>query len=383
MSMHFTNETQNIAIADIQSAGFNASLDFEVRGKFWEVLAASRVTLAVSREYEHFILLMGGNNGYPWQSPLPLPHPSGLFWDGKKSELIVSSTRTPNQIFYFKRIGELDYAREVVPASVQQFDGQLFVPYLSVLLPGTLYIHDLVTMGGELYATITGHNFLAKINKSGGWERVWWPKCVDGLGGAAFNQNYLQLNSIAVGGTPEKSFYTAFSDETSGSKPWKAGYGPRQRGVVFSGVTRDVLYRGLTCPHAAKLRDGKLWLCNSGYGQTGILQNHDNGKEPNFIPVSTTNGFTRGLAFFGENYAVVGLSRVIDFYEPYAPGLKPSDTVCGLVIFDTQTGEEVGALTWPQGYQIYDIQVLPDLIRPMLPHGKENDGVNHALRYLG
>lgn len=383
MRTQFTTETQNMAVADIQNAGIDAKLEFEVRGKFWEALEESKATLAVSREYEHFILLMGGNGGQPWQSPLPLPHPSGLFWDDKSGELIVSSTRTPNQIFYLKQITEQDYERDVVPANVARNQGALFVPYLSVLLPGTLYIHDVVLMGGELYATITGHNFLAKINKQGGWERAWWPKCVDGMGRASFDQNYLQLNSIAVGGSPETSFYTAFSDETSGAKPWKADYGPRERGVVFSGATRDVLYRGLTCPHAAKLKDGKLWLCNSGYGQTGIIENHDNGKEPTFTPVNTTNGFTRGLAFFGEKYAVVGLSKVIDFYEPYAPGLKPADTVCGLVIFDTETGEEVGALSWPQGYQIYDIQVLPNFTQPTLPHAKQDDGINHALRYLG
>lgn len=382
MRTQFTTETQNLSIADIQNASIDAKLECEARGRFWETLEECKATLAVSREYEHFIVLMGGNGGNPWQSPLPLPHPSGLFWDDKRGELIVSSTRTPNQIFFLKHIQKSDYERDVVPAHIERTDGTLFIPYASTLLPGTLYIHDVVLMGDEVYATITGHNFLAKLPRHGGWQRVWWPACVDGLGRASFDQNYLQLNSIAIGTSPQDSFYTGFSDEPTGPKPWKAGYGPRGRGVVFSGKTRQVIYKGLTCPHSAKLRHGKLWLCNSGYGETGILENHSGG-ETKFTPVNRTNGFTRGLAFLNDRYAVVGLSKVIDFYEPYAPGLTPKETMCGLVIFDTTTGEEAGALTWPHGYQIYDVQALPHMTRPSLPSAKAADGINHALRYLG
>ena len=131
---------------------------------------------------------------------MDLPHPSGLFYDERLGELIVSSTRTPNQIFFFKRVGDADYAREVVPADFTRPDGTLYIPYRSLVLPGTLYIHDLVLMGENIFVTASGHNFLARVFPLGGWQRVWWPACVDSLGRAAFDQNYLQLNSIACAG---------------------------------------------------------------------------------------------------------------------------------------------------------------------------------------
>jgi len=377
MRKQFTDEVRNLAWASLPDPTGKDVFRFETSGPWWELLDSLDVSLAVSREYEHPLLLLGGNGGRPWQSVLSIPHPSGLYWDEARRELIASSTRTPNQLFFLRALSEGDYAREVVPADLARPDATLFVPVRSILLPGTLYIHDLVLLGDEIHVTATGHNFLARIPRDGGWERVWWPRCVDGLGRASFDQNYLQLNSIARGASPETSVYTAFSDETSGPKPWKAGYGPRGRGVLLDGATREPTVRDLTCPHSARFRDGKVWLCNSGYGELGVV---DGGRHQ---AVARVPGFTRGLALAGD-HALVGLSKVIDFYEPYAPGLDPRQTRCGIVAIDLRSGAEVASLVWPAGYQIYDVQLLPGVTRPLLPAKPgQPDNINVYLRYLG
>lgn len=377
MRKQFTDETRNLAWANLPDGRNDQLFAHETTGPWWELLATLDVALAVSREYEHYLVLLGGDGGQPWQSVLAIPHPSGLFWDDARRELIVSSTRTPNQLFFLRLLDDADYRREVVPSDFVRPDATLFVPSRSILLPGTLYIHDLVLLNGEICVTVTGHNFLARISERGGWERIWWPACVDGLGRASFDQNYLQLNSIARGRSPETSVFTAFSDETSGPKPWKAGYGPRGRGVVFDGGTRQPIVRDLTCPHSARFREERIWLCNSGYGEVGLVEGGA------FQPVARVAGFTRGLAFAGD-YAFVGLSKVIDFYEPYAPGLDPKTTRCGIVAVDLRTGEAVASLVWPEGYQIYDVQVMPGVSRPLLPAKPgEPDDINPYLRYLG
>jgi uncharacterized protein (TIGR03032 family) len=249
------------------------------------------------------------------------------------------------------------------------------------MLPGTLYIHDLVMIGQQIYVTVTGHNFLARIDDKG-WTRVWWPEIVEGLGAEAFRTNYLQLNSIAVGNSPEESFYTAFADDISAGKPWKQGYGPDKRGVVYSGKTRRPIYRGLTCPHAAKLHGDQIWLCNSGYGEVGYLDNLG-GESANWTVVARLPGFTRGLTLV-DGYAVVGLSKVIPKYEPYAPGLKPADTRCGIGIVNMKTGATEALLWWPDGYQIYDVQAMPGVVRPQLPTKPPgSEDINRSLRFLG
>lgn len=381
MRQKYTSEAKNIALSNASEVNTTTLLQSQTTGPWWDLLAELDVTVGVSREYEHFIVLLSSDAGKPVISPLELPHPSGMFFDKQANELIVSSTRTPNQIFWMRPLGEKDLLSDVVPADMEMPHGTMFLPYRSILLPGTFCIHDIAMMGGELYATITGHNFLAKLGASGGWERVWWPSLLDDMGRAAFDQNYLQLNSIAVGTKPEDSFFTAFSDQPTGPKPWKDGYGPKGKGVVFSGATRKVMVRGLTCPHSAKLHQDRLWLCNSGYGEIGFADLSS--AQPEFQPVAKANGFTRGLAIHG-NIAFVGLSAVISFYEPYAPGLDPKKTECGIVAIDLNTGEQVAALTWDQGYQIYDVQLLPGVKRSLLPNGVGGDGsINKHLRFLG
>lgn len=386
MRQRFTNEVKNVAFADLGDSARGDLLRYETVGPFWELLAERDCALAVSREYEHLLLTIGGDGGRPWQSAIELPHPSGLFWDVARGELIVSSTRTPNQVFWFRPLGDADYAREVVPADLVRPDATLLLPTRSLLLPGTLYIHDLYLLGSELFVTATGHNFIAQLLDTGGWRRVWWPRCVDALGRASFDQNYLQLNSAACGTTPGDCFYTGFSDETTGPKPWKAGYGPKGRGVVFAGATRDVVLRDLTCPHSARLRDGDLLLCNSGYGELGVIEaiRTDDPSGNRFESIARVPGFTRGLALLG-NVAFVGLSKVIDFYEPYAPGLDPKASRCGVVAVDWRRGEVLASLVWPDGYQIYDVQILPGIRRPLLPAkpAAEPDAINSYLRYLG
>jgi len=383
----YTNEVDNLAIGvDASDKGFDPKLvAFEETSDFFGLLRSKDFCLAVTREYEHFLLALDGGPDGPVQSPFPLPHPSGFWYDAVTGEIIVSSTRTPNVLVWMSPFTETDAGREIRPRDVDAPVGAtLFLPRKARYLPGSLYIHDVVMMGRDIYAIVTGHNFLAKLSMDNGFERVWCPKVLDSLGDQAFRQNILQLNSIAVGKTPEQSFYTAFSDSTSGPKPWKEGYGPRGKGVVFSGETREPILRGLTCPHAAKLHAGRLWLCDSGYGTVGYVDGFEalDVDRTRFVPVAKAPGFTRGLAFAGD-LVFVGLSKVIPQYEPYAPGLLPQETRCGVWAFDWRTGEVIATLSWPEGYQVYDVQVLPGVKNPRMPlASRESDGINPYLRFL-
>lgn len=386
-SRRYTDEAANVAAgADVTAAQVDPRLlEFEETGGFFDLLAAQNFSLLVSREYEHLLLALDGGPDGPIQSPFPVPHPSGFCFDPASRELVVSSTRTPNILLWFTPFEDLPASREIRPPDVAAPDGEtLFLPRKARYLPGSLYIHDLVKMDGQYFATVTGHNFLGRLSIEAGCERIWWPAALDALGTEAFNQNYFQLNSIAAGGSPETSFYTAFADVTTGVKPWKAGYGPRGKGVIFSGRTRMPILRGLTCPHSAKLNGGKLWLCDSGFGTVGYVdgyETHDPSRT-RYVPVARAPGFTRGLAF-ADDLMFVGLSKVIPQYEPYAPGLDAPSTRCGIWVFDWRTGREVASLSWPEGYQIYDLQLLPGVKRPRLPlAARPSDGINPLLRFL-
>ena len=385
-TQRYTKETGNVAAgSDVRGEDFDWSLlDYEQTGDFFGFLEAQDYSLCVTREYEHFSLFLDGVTGRPHQSPFPLPHPSGVFYDENEAVLYVSSTRTPNIIMEYTQFADSEAGQSILPDDFDEnMGGALFLSRRAQYLPGTLYIHDIVKMGGDLYATITGHNFLARLSPEIGWKRAWWPKKLDEGVERPFATNFFQLNSIAIGATPEESYYTAFSDLITGAKPWKEGYGPNKKGVVFSGKTREPAVRGLTCPHSAKLYEGRLWLCDSGYGQLVAIDGYEDGPESARIEtIATLPGFTRGLAIKGD-YAFVGLSKVIDKYEPYAPGLKPADTKCGICIVNIRTGKLEHALFWPTGYQIYDVQIMPKIKQPRFPLAASGaDGVNRLLRFV-
>ena len=321
----------------------------KVEGKWWDLLDQEGITLLVSREYEHLLMAMCADGAGPLVSYMPLPHPSGLTTDRATGSVYVASTRNPNQVY------NLVPAKGIVPRSdrkCETAEGGLLFPKISRFYPGCLYIHDLALIGDVLYANAVGQNAVVCLNLDGSYEHVWWPKCIETQAGPAFDQNYLQLNSIASGGSLGTSFFTASADKISGRRPGHQNFPVNARGVVFSGATREPFVRGLTRPHSARILDESIWLCNSGYGEVGFVDGD------RFLSIARLQGWTRGLCFCGR-IAFVGISRVIPQYRQYAPGLDSKKSVCGLRAIDTKTGEVLGGLTWPSGNQVFSIDWIP------------------------
>src|SRR5688572_8983927 len=77
---------------------------FKVTGQWWETLAASDVTLLVSREYEHLLMALTVCQDQPYITYLKLPHPSGLAFDLSARVVYIASTRNPNQIMDLKPV---------------------------------------------------------------------------------------------------------------------------------------------------------------------------------------------------------------------------------------------------------------------------------------
>jgi uncharacterized protein (TIGR03032 family) len=319
------------------------------RGAFWDILAARGITVLVTREYEHLVLALHAGRRGPRVSYLPLPHPSGLVFDRKRGVVHVASTRNPNQIV------------DLVPAAAQRraagrglrpLPDRPLLPMRSRFLPGATYLHDLALIGGGLYGNAVGQNAVVRIGDRGGTERVWWPRAIETSAGPIFERNHLQLNSIAAGRTLRTSYFTASTDAVGALRPGHRRFAVDRRGVVFSGATREPVVRGLTRPHSARLRDGMLWVLNSGYGEVGVC---DRGR---FEPIARPGGWTRGLAFVGS-IAIVGTSRVLRRFAHYAPGVDPARSVCGVHLLEASSGRVLGSLLWPLGNQVFGIEVVP------------------------
>lgn len=324
-------------------------LEYRVRGDWWEVLAKHNITLLVGREYEHLLMaLTVTDRGRPHITYLPMPHPSGVAIDRDRESVFIASTRNPNQIFEMKPAHKYI---ERLDAEGPENAGDVLVPVRSRFLPGSLYMHDIALVGRDLYANAVGHNAVVRLDLGGeiGHKYAWWPKCIETKRGPIFGQNHIQLNSIAAGKTLEDSFFTASSDEISSRRPGHKNYPVDRRGVLISGQTREVVARGLTRPHSARLHKGKVWIDDSGYGRLVYREGEA------FTEVAVLPGWTRGLSLLGD-IAFVGTSRVIPRFRQYAPGLDVDSSVSGVHAVDLRSGKTVGSLTWPYGNQIFAIE---------------------------
>jgi len=321
-----------------------------VRGRFWEAVEASGGTLIVTREYEHLVVALAVVRGRKRVSYLRLPHPNGIAVDRRRGLLYIASTRNPNMVF------ELAPARHVKAddAAASGLEGAL-IPVRCSYLPGSLYIHDLALIGGRLHANAVAMNAVVELPPEGGFRPVWWPRSIDGREGPRFERNYLQLNSIAPGRELAGSFFTASAAAPSARRPGHLNFPVEGRGVVFAGQTREVVARGLTRPHSARLHRGSLWLDNSGHGELGRVVGG------RFEPVVRLNGWTRGLQLAGD-LAFVGTSRVIPRFRHYAPGVDPDRSETGVHAVDVKTGRVLGSLVWPLGNQIFAIEAIADTL---------------------
>jgi len=206
-------------------------------------------------------------------------------------------------------------------------------------------------IGDKLYANAVGQNAVIRISEDGCHQRIWWPSCIELDGELHFDQNYLQLNSIAAGANIKESYFSASTDRISSRRPGHKNFRVDKRGVIFSGKTRKPIVSGLTRPHSARIHKGRIWVNNSGYGEVGYV---DNG---NYISFMKVPGWTRGL-FFRKFIALVGSSRVIPRYHMYAPGLDVDASVCGAHILDLENRKIIGSIVWPNGNQVFSIEAV-------------------------
>ncbi len=320
-------------------------LESRAHGDWWDLLDGLGLTLFVTREYEHLVIALSSRRGRPLITFFPVPHPSGLAVDHGRQRLFMASTRNPNQVYVLKPATRL---LERSDTNVKPDFAEPLVPVCSSFYPGSLYIHDLALIGGNLHANAVGHNSIVRLRGEGRFENVWWPRCVERRGKPEFSKNHIQLNSIAAGKTPEDSYYTASSCAIGRLRPGHLRYKVDRQGVVFSGRTREPVCHGLTRPHSARLWKGKIWLANSGYGEIGYVN------DGRLEVVCRLPGWTRGLCLT-KDIAFVATSRVIPRFAQYAPGLAGDSSRCGVHAVSTKTGRVLGSLEWPSGNQVFAI----------------------------
>jgi uncharacterized protein (TIGR03032 family) len=333
-----------------ENAGWNTkSLRFKQTDSFNKILKKLNITLLVSREYEHLLCSYSPTDTGLSQGFLSIPHPSGIAVDKENNRVYVASTRNPNAILEF---GISNESMSRIEDANQEFNQKALMPLRSKFYPGAYYFHDLAIIDGQLYANSVGQNGVVKIDMdSSNTDDLFWqidlgPDHTDKLQ----KGNYIQLNSIAAGNDFESSFFSASTDQPGRIRPGQKNFKVNATGVIFDSKSQ-VIARGLTRPHSARLYRDELWVNNSGYGQLGKIVARQ------FEVQFELPGWTRGLHFVGD-YAFVGYSQVLKKFRQFAPGIDPKNATCGIAAINLKTNEIEAQIEFPFGNQIFQIDAI-------------------------
>src|SRR4029077_12918501 len=112
-------------------------------------------------------------------------------------------------------------------------------------------------------------------------------------------------------------------------------------------------------PHSPRWHAGRLWVCESGTGTLGLID-QNTGK---YEAIAAAPGFTRGLDFAG-GFAFVGLSQVRESAVfsgiPITQRLAEDERTCGVCVIDLASGRVVALLRFETAVQeFFAVAVLP------------------------
>lgn len=218
---------------------------------------------------------------------------------------------------------------------------------------GALDVHDLDWGDGILYAVNTSFSCLIKIDDNFSFTPIWKPPFITKLA----SEDRCHLNGMAIqNGRPK--YVTAFNKGNT-HQSWRQEV--TKAGIIIDIESNQVIAENLPMPHSPRLFDGELYVLFSATGELAKINIETGG----YDVVCRLDGFVRGLAKHGD-YVFIGLSKLRQNSSTFAQlDIAKKALSAGIAIVHLPTGALVGELQYKMSVdEIYDIQILPDLLRP-------------------
>jgi uncharacterized protein (TIGR03032 family) len=269
--------------------------------------------------------------------------PMGLALADGGARLAIGTT---TQVWEFRDVP--DVARRLEPTGSHD---ACFLPRSSHVT-GDVQIHEMAYgASGQLWFVNTRFSCLATLDPDSSFVPRWRPPFVTELEPS----DRCHLNGLAmVDGKPRYVTALGETNEMGGWRPNKA-----RGGLVMDLDSGAILCRGLSMPHSPRWYAGRLWICESGSGTLGFVDQNTGRYEA----ALAMPGFTRGLDFAG-NLAFVGLSQVRESAVfsgiPITERLAPEERTCGVCVVDLRGGETIALLKFESGVQeVFAVALLP------------------------
>jgi uncharacterized protein (TIGR03032 family) len=162
----------------------------------------------------------------------------------------------------------------VMPAGQGSADGPdaVFAPH-AAWVTGDVDAHD-VGFGadGRPLFVNTLFSCIATVSDGHSFKPVWKPKFISRLAA----EDRCHLNGMAMeGGEPRYATAVSASDVADGWRDRRV-----DGGIAIDVRSQEIVASGLSMPHSPRLRDGRLWLLNSGTGSLDLSTLHRGGSRP-------------------------------------------------------------------------------------------------------
>jgi uncharacterized protein (TIGR03032 family) len=257
------------------------------------------------------------------------------------------------------QIHRFDNVLQQGQANADGFDA-VYAPH-AAWVTGDLDVHD-VGFGEDGRPLFVNTLFacLASVSEGHNFRPIWKPPFISKLA----PEDRCHLNGLAIeNGKPRFVTAVSASDVADGWRDRR-----HDGGVVVDVATNEIVAAGLSMPHSPRLRDGRLYLLNSGTGEFGAVDLASGRFEPHaFCP-----GYARGLAFAGGR-AVIGMSLAREnrtfsrLRLDAALQERGAEPRCGFAVIDLASGDMVHWVRI-EGIvrELYDVAFLTGVRRPSL-----------------
>lgn len=234
---------------------------------------------------------------------------------------------------------------------------RLFVPRMCQVT-GDINIHEIAVEGtGRVVFANTKFSCLATFSESQSFKPVWKPKFVSKLA----PEDRCHLNGLAL--DEGRVRYVSCCSTSDSVEGWRGGR--RDGGAIVDIETDAILAEGLSMPHSPRVRDGAIYVLESGRGALVRLDLASGRRED----VTFCPGFARALAFV-DRYAIVTISLPRDAAFgglAIAEAMKAKGAVPwrGLLIVDLTNGDIVEWLRLEGDVtELFDVGVVPGVRCP-------------------
>jgi uncharacterized protein (TIGR03032 family) len=340
-----------------ENAATRRRIDVEYSRSFAAILRHHRISLLVTTYQAGKLVVIGTREGSPelWLTYLNLHSPMGVAVRPESDSLAVA---VETQVWQFGNVPSL--AGRLDPPGVHD---ACYLPRRSIYT-GPIDAHEMAWSGSELWIVNTSFSCLCTLDGVHNFVPRWKPSFITALSA----QDRCHLNGLAlVDGNP--GYVTALG-ETDTREGWRAG--KAAGGCVIDVSSGAPVVRSLSMPHSPRVRDGELFLLESGRGR---LVRADRARCL-VEPIAEVPGYARGLAFAGP-LAFVGLSKLRSSNAPRATfgnlpiSERSSPMSCGVSVVELASGREVARLEFHAGIdEIFDVQALRNARNPWIsgPH---------------